>query len=126
MESDAVLSTSLSQGAILQVLSCLPQLQQTPPITKYSYLVKFIQAQKKSAFTVRMWHDADEKFTSLTNLRMNLMDYFHDELPTPSFKLGYYEAPHNTKRWLWSNVTYRQCTNHLVSVPESLCGVKPR
>ena len=100
MESDAVLSTSLSQGAFLQVLSRLPQLQQTPPIAKYSYLVKFIQAQKKSDFTVRMWHDADEKFTSLTNLRMNLMDYFHDELPTPSFKLGYYETPHNTKRWL--------------------------
>ena len=78
MESDAVLSTSLSQGAFLQVLSRLPQLQQTPPIAKYSYLVKFIQAQKKSDFTVRMWHDADEKFTSLTKLRMNLMDYFHD------------------------------------------------
>ena len=39
-------------------------------------------------------------FTSLANLRMNLMDYVHDELPTPSFKLGYYEAPHNMKHWL--------------------------
>lgn len=89
-----------STGAVplLQILSTF---RQQTPAPKYSYLVKFIQAKKKNKFMVRMWHDEDEQFSTLTGLRLKLMDYFQDKLPaTTIFKLRYFEPRNNSKRWL--------------------------
>ena len=52
---------------------------------------------------VRVWHDVEELFASLSSLRLKLMDHFPNELAATTctnFKLGYFEPPSNTKRWL--------------------------
>ena len=111
-----------STGAVplLQVLSTF---RQQTPAPKYSYLVKFIQAKKKSNFMVRMWHDEDEQFSTLTGLRLKLMDYFQDKLPaTTNFKLGYFEPPNNSKRWFVEQHDLQEM--YRCWWPESLSGVK--
>ena len=96
-------SATGSQSALLQVLSSLPQLRQQLQLPKYSYLVKFLDTKKKSDFMVRVWYDVEELFTSLSSLRLKLMDHFPNELAAitcTNFKLGYFEPPGNAKCWL--------------------------
>lgn len=111
-----------SAGAVplLQVLSTFRQLQQTQA-PKYSYLVKFIQA-KKSEFMVRMWHNMDEQFSSLTGLQLKLMDYFQDKLPATTNSTSCQQpttSSHQTTRniGLWSNAIYRKSTDPSPLVP---------
>ena len=96
-------SATGSQSALLHVLSSLPQLRQQLHLPKYSYFVKFLDTKKKSNFMVRVWYDVEELFTSLSSLRLKLMDHFPNELAATTctnFKLGYFEPPGNAKRWL--------------------------
>lgn len=79
------------------------QIDQTGPI-KFCYMVKIFNPKKKSDFTVRMWHDAQEVFTSVTALKLQLKDSFQDELPcNTSFAVGYFEGKSHVKRWIVDN-----------------------
>ena len=51
-----------------------------------------------------MWHDAQEVFTSVTALKLQLKDSFQDELPcNTSFAVGYFEGKSHVKRWIVDN-----------------------
>jgi len=55
--------------------------------------------KRKSDYTIRTWYDTSEKFNTITNLKLKLIDAFADEL-SETFQLGYLEPPSQAKRWL--------------------------
>jgi len=69
------------------------------PVVTYSYMIKFINPKRKSDYTIRTWYDTSEKFSTITNLKLKLIDTFADEL-SETFQLGYLEPPSQAKRWL--------------------------
>ena len=72
-----------------------------PSRSSYSYFVRLINPKKKSDYVVRMWHNTTDLFTSPARMKLSLMDYFGNEVPsTTDFQVGYFEPPSNTKRWI--------------------------
>jgi len=68
----------LGLGNLLLSLGSLPQLQGTAPpkaSCRYTYLVRFVNP-KKSEYTLREWHDIEEKFTTIEHMKFKLLDTF--------------------------------------------------
>ena len=76
------------------------------PLSKsFSYMVHiYTNLKKKKDFVVRMWHDMNELFYSLSALRLQLMDSFPEELPSNmDFQVGCFEGRSHARRWLIEN-----------------------
>jgi len=106
ISTSATGNLQLGLGNLLLSLGSLPQLQGTTPpkaSCRYTYLVRFVNPKKKSEFTLREWHDIEEKFTTIEHIKFKLLDTFPKEFPATnctSFQIGYLEPPNQAKRWL--------------------------
>ena len=49
---------------------------------KYKYRVNCINPKKKSDFVFLTWHQVSSRFESASELKLKLMDDFHDYVPT--------------------------------------------
>ena len=74
---------------------------QTAPVPKYTYKVKIVSPNKRSATVVRYLHNYTCKFESVNGLRVQLMDHFQEQVPaTATFDVGYFEGKPQSKIWL--------------------------
>ena len=74
---------------------------QTTTVPTYTYKVKIVTPNKRSATIVRYLHDYTRKFESVNGLRVQLMDHFQEQVPaTATFDVGYFEGKPPTKIWL--------------------------
>ena len=73
----------------------------TPPKQPKKYSVKLIDSKRKSKWTTRVWHDADEEFESPTVLKARLAESFPEEMPNDlNFQVGYFQGKSGGKRWI--------------------------
>ena len=68
---------------------------------RFTYKVKIINSVKKSEVIVRHLHNFSTKFTSVTELRVKLIDEFKEQVPDSiEFNVGYYDGSQQAKMWL--------------------------
>ena len=105
----------LGLGNLLLSLGSLPQLQPTASpkaLCKYTYLVRFVNPKKKSEFTLREWHDVEERFTTIEHLKFNLLDTFQrssQPQTLPLFKLVTWNRLPKLKGGYVTREIYRKC-----------------
>lgn len=85
--------------------TCVVRLSTAPePEISFNYVVRIINPSKKSDFVVHTWHGVNSKFSSRQALKEKLIETFPEQLEaSPDFKLGYFEKPGNSKRWIGTN-----------------------
>ena len=67
----------------------------------YNYKVKVINPMKKSEVILRHLNGHTEKFKSVTEIRMKLIEEFRDQVPSQlDFSVGYYDGSQQSKTWL--------------------------
>ena len=67
----------------------------------YTYKVKVINPSKKSDVVLRHLNCHTDKFESVTEIKMKLIEEFGDQVPSQlDFSVGYYDGNQQTKTWL--------------------------
>ena len=65
------------------------------------YRVRIINPQNKRDYMDLTWHKMSEKFESVTQLKLKLIDSFSEYVPaTHEFQVGYLEGWGSQKRWI--------------------------
>ena len=68
---------------------------------QYNYRLKIINQSKKSEFVIREIHDYHEKFSSIAELKLYIMNAFTEHVPpTTNFQIGYFLGKQSSKYWL--------------------------
>ena len=68
---------------------------------EYNYRLKIINQSKKSDFVIREIHDYHDKFLSITELKLYVMNAFKEHVPpTTDFQVGYFLGKQSSKYWL--------------------------
>lgn len=52
------------------------------PVLEYSYLVEILNAEHKSKFVTKIWHNVHDKFNCPQALKDKLYETFEDKLPS--------------------------------------------
>ena len=95
----------LCQGANQQENQQPQKTASTTPVrtdaSVYSYRVRIINTKNKLEFMDLTWHNTSERFVSVTNLKLKLIDCFPECVPSsPTFQVGYLEGRGSQKRWI--------------------------
>ena len=92
--------------------------QQLPQATpaQMSYRVKIINPAKKTDIVVRDMRKFNGRFSSVTEMKVKLMEEFGDQIPpTTSFSLGYFAGRQSIKYWIYTEedlrAMYSTCTS---------------
>ena len=84
--------------------------QQLPQATpaQMSYRVKIINPAKKTDIVVRDMRKFNGRFSSVTEMKVKLMEEFGDQIPpTTSFSLGYFAGRQSIKYWIYTEEDLR-------------------
>lgn len=66
-----------------------------------TYVVRFINPQRKSDYKVLKWHNMHERFATPRAVKEKLRESFREHVPEAlNFEIGYFEKPGSSKRWI--------------------------
>lgn len=79
----------------------------------YNYLVRFINPEQKSKFVTKIWHNVSEKFSSVSALKLKLVETYEEKLPSfTDLECGYFEKRSNSKCWIEDNQDLQAMYRH--------------
>lgn len=94
-------------------------LQLRSPEIPVMYRVKIINPNKKSEAVVRDMRSFRGRFSSVTDMKVRIMDEFKEQVPqSTSFSIGYFEGRQSTRYWIYSqedlHAMYSRCSHEIM------------
>ena len=90
-----------SPGSVVSKPTTSTPVYSSAKAERFTYKVKIINPVKKSEVIVRHLHNFSTKFTSVTELRVKLINEFKEQVPDSiEFNVGYYDGSQQAKMWL--------------------------